>query len=225
MRNDMSRLALMVGLFVGGLALFVAALVIALGVPSVIAGPDSDPVALRPNASHSSSGAGGISVTVDPPAPTESDDIKITVAGELPTVCFHVNSSHTVSGNVVYITVEAVEVLPPGMSCLQVVIPFSITEEIGQLPAGVYVVQTTVNTPPCVDVTSFEVQEVVQPTPTLSPGVGGMVDLLVDRSQAPPSAAESGGSPPHAALAGGLAAAALALTGGLWYARRRFSRR
>jgi len=223
MRNDMSRLALMVGLFVGCLALVVAGSVIALGVPSVIAGPNPYP-------------GGGISVTVDPPAPTESDYIKITVAveGWLPTPCWDLNWSHTVSGNVVYITIEAVDMTPPGMACVQVVIPgpFNITEEIGQLPAGFYIVQTTVTTPPCYapfcdDVTSLWVQEVVQATPTPTPpaAVGGIVELAVGGSDAPASAGEGSGSgaPPYAAIAGA-AAAALALGAGAWYARRRLAR-
>jgi len=168
MRNDMSRLALMVGFLIGCLALFVAALVIALGVPSVIAGPDSDPVALQPNPGYSSSEDGCFSVTVAPPAPTESDYIKITVAGWLPNLCWDANSSHTVSGNVVYITVELVDMTPPGMACVDVVMPFSITEEIGQLPAGFYHVLTTLNSsqPPCAPMTpSFEVQPTPIPTP------------------------------------------------------------
>jgi len=56
-------------------------------------------------------------------------------------------------------------------------------------------------------------------------GVGGIVELLVDSSDAPASAAAGSGSssPPYAAIAGAAAAAALAITVGGWYARRRLS--
>jgi len=54
--------------------------------------------------------------------------------------------------------------------------------------------------------------------------VGGITELLVGASDAPASPAEASGSspPPYAAIAGSIAAAALALTAGAWYARRRW---
>lgn len=116
----------------------------------------------------------GISVKVDPPAPTERDDIEITVAGDLPNPCYEVISSHAISGNVVYITVEAI---PSDVDvCVQIVWSFSITEEIGRLPASVYRVEATVHSPdccfcnpfPCVEVTTFEVRAVA--TIDIKPG-------------------------------------------------------
>jgi len=60
-------------------------------------------------------------------------------------------------------------------------------------------------------------------TPRAGP-VGGIVELLVDSSDAPASASEGGGaSPPYAAIAGIAAACGLALAAGGWYARRRLS--
>ena len=61
-------------------------------------------------------------------------------------------------------------------------------------------------------------------SPVVQP-VGGTVELLTG-SDAPASAADSAGSsaPLYAALAGFVAAAALALAGGGWYARRRWLR-
>ncbi len=54
--------------------------------------------------------------------------------------------------------------------------------------------------------------------------VGGILELLVDGSDSPASAAEGSGSSalPYAAIAG--AAAAVALVAGTWYARRRWLR-
>ena len=56
--------------------------------------------------------------------------------------------------------------------------------------------------------------------------VGGVVELPVDSSGAPASAAEHSGSssPPYAAIAGVVAAGTPALTAGAWYARRRLLR-
>jgi len=56
--------------------------------------------------------------------------------------------------------------------------------------------------------------------------VGGIVELPVGQPNSPASAAEGSRSsaPPYTAVAGGLAAAALAVAAGAWYAKRRFSR-
>ncbi len=60
------------------------------------------------------------------------------------------------------------------------------------------------------------------PPPTPPPAVGGVTEVLIDSSGSPASAAEGPGSsaPPYAAIAGSLAAAALAVAAGAWYARR-----
>ncbi len=59
----------------------------------------------------------------------------------------------------------------------------------------------------------------------LPPDIGGILELAVDGSDAPHSAAAGSGSsaPPYAAFAGAATAAALALVTGGWYARRRLS--
>jgi len=71
---------------------------------------------------------------------------------------------------------------------------------------------------------AFEVEPGTCPLPA-PPGVGGTAELVAG-SDGPASAADSAGSsaPLYAALAGFVAAAALALTGGGWYARRRWMR-
>ena len=65
------------------------------------------------------------------------------------------------------------------------------------------------------------------PEPAVFPvySVGGITEILVDSSDSPARAAEGAGSsgPPYGAIAGGLAAAAVALAAGGWYARRRLS--
>jgi hypothetical protein len=60
---------------------------------------------------------------------------------------------------------------------------------------------------------------------TRLPPTGGIVELSVDSSDSPARVSERGGaSPPYAAIAGAAAAAALAITVGVWYARRRWLR-
>jgi hypothetical protein len=64
-------------------------------------------------------------------------------------------------------------------------------------------------------------------TASASPaGVGGMVELFVDGSGSPPSAAQGSGSsaPLYGAIAGAAAAAAVALAASGWYASRRWVR-
>jgi hypothetical protein len=74
----------------------------------------------------------------------------------------------------------------------------------------------------------FEPVAPITPTPTPTPpsAVGGIVELAVGQPDSPASPPEGSRSsaPPYAALTGGLAAAALALTAGPWYARRRWVR-
>lgn len=77
------------------------------------------------------------------------------------------------------------------------------------------------------DVTIETTAPPITPTPSPSPGVGGIVDIAVDGPASLVASAEeaSGGSsvPYSLVLAGGLMAAAVALTAGGWYARRRLS--
>ncbi|MGB6895779.1 MAG: prenyltransferase/squalene oxidase repeat-containing protein, partial [Dehalococcoidia bacterium] len=70
-------------------------------------------------------------------------------------------------------------------------------------------------------IVGLEIDAVAPPS-----AVGGIVEIPVSASDAPASAANASGSssPPYAAIAGAAATAALALTAGGWYARRRWLR-
>jgi len=64
MRSDAQRLALMVAVLVGAVALSAAGFLIVLGVRSVVAGPDAAPLAAPPNPGHSWSEIGDLPGTM-----------------------------------------------------------------------------------------------------------------------------------------------------------------
>jgi len=128
------------------------AIVLLAGLPAALASHDGQ----RAQAGDS------ISITVDPPVPTEADSVRITVAGSLPYPCFDVTSSQYRFGNTIVIDVRAT---PIGEACILVLGSFSVTEEIGKLPAGSYRVDATASIPccypcdpsPCFETATFEV--------------------------------------------------------------------
>lgn len=77
------------------------------------------------------------SIAVGPIAPTTSDQISISLIGDLSsTGAFIASVNHTVIGNTVQITVNAAD---PGGST--VLVPHTETIDIGQLPAGSYTIE------------------------------------------------------------------------------------
>ncbi|MBI3988572.1 MAG: hypothetical protein HY347_03030 [candidate division NC10 bacterium] len=86
----------------------------------------------------------GVCVTevgVDPPNPTPEDSIEVIVSGTFSDSCPEVlGSSHTLAGNVIFISI-LIELHPEAEACAAVIKPWSITEPIGQLPAGDYTVE------------------------------------------------------------------------------------
>jgi hypothetical protein len=80
------------------------------------------------------------SISVDPPAPTTSDPITITLHGDLSaTSSYIISANHTVVGNTVYITVDA------GTTGIgfPVLTPQDTTFNIGTLPAGTYTINVS----------------------------------------------------------------------------------
>lgn len=101
---------------------------------------------------------------------------------------------------------------------------FSVTEEIGPLPAGIYQVTGIVYEPipfsctlsPCSATTTFGVT---------SPPVGGIAELPeVARTSLEPGEASGPGAGVLAGIAGALAGGAVALGGAAWYVRGRLVR-
>ena len=105
---------------------------------------------------------GRASITIEPPQPTSEDYVLITVSGEFANPCFEIFSSHEISGDNITISVQ---IVPVGEVCIQVITPWGVTEEIGQLPPGDYEVTAIIdapccfpcNPPPCVEEASFRV--------------------------------------------------------------------
>ncbi len=163
------------------------------------------------------------SVTVEPAAPTRLDAISITVAGTRFTGC-PVSSAYTRVGNKISITMQQ-----KGQICSFVILPFSITEQIGTLPAGEYQVEACqiegLLIPGVSTCTSgFGASEISEASIEVSfLAVGGIAEL--PRLESEPLAADS--SNVHAGVVAGILAAAaagvLALGGAAWYARKRFT--
>ncbi|MEO8588566.1 MAG: hypothetical protein ABI432_04295 [Flavobacteriales bacterium] len=75
-------------------------------------------------------------ISVTPPAPTTSDDISITLAGNLSSSgAYIVSATHMLMGNTVHITVIAAD--PGGLAVL---VPHDETLDIGPLAAGTYTI-------------------------------------------------------------------------------------
>jgi len=163
--------------------------------------------ALLLDSGRAGAGSSIISITVEPSAPTDLDITRMTVAGELYGVC-HASSSHIRSGNAIAIFVGQ----EPGNYCAAVYIawPFSVTEEIGQLPAGDYQVVVYAGVIPEAGL-SFHVS---------GASVGGIARLPdVDGASMKPPASSRSHLSAFAWLAGGVAAGAAALASAAWYAR------
>ena len=85
-------------------------------------------------------------IIVEPAQPTTADTIQITVSGVFGNPCFEVSSSNSITGNEITVPVE---IIAANVPCLQVVAPWTVTEEIGQLPVGQYQVTATVSCSLC----------------------------------------------------------------------------
>lgn len=75
---------------------------------------------------------------IQPPQPTEADEITVIVGGEWGYSCAPRYHSHFIVGNT--IVIDAVADAPPDVYCLTVLTPWEFATNIGQLPIGSYTV-------------------------------------------------------------------------------------
>jgi hypothetical protein len=78
-------------------------------------------------------------VIVQPPQPTEADEISIIVGGMWANSCIPRYYYHSTQGNT--IVIYAVADAPPGVFCAMVITPWEFTTHIGHLTAGNYTVE------------------------------------------------------------------------------------
>ena len=92
-------------------------------------------------------------VIVQPPQPTEADEISIIVGGMWANSCIPQYYYHSIHGNT--IVIYAVADAPPGVFCAMVITSWEFTTHIGHLPAGSYTVELRIfslwgwECPPC----------------------------------------------------------------------------
>ena len=76
-------------------------------------------------------------IKVIPSKPTADDDIDIAVSWEMPQPCYDIQSSHTITDNNIRIDISQISTSD---FCIDVVTPATITEDIGNLSTGDYIV-------------------------------------------------------------------------------------
>lgn len=89
-------------------------------------------------------------ITVYPAVPSPVDPVSIVISGWWGSSCPAVTYQHLMAGyNITFsITVTEVAVTPP-VACLDVVTPWTITQELGTLVPGLYTVQANCSAGPC----------------------------------------------------------------------------
>jgi hypothetical protein len=83
----------------------------------------------------------GFQMSVAPASPTEEDIISVTSAGDWPNSCIPGYRSHQVANNVIQIDLEYDAIGP----CLDVIMPWTSTVELGPLSSGVYRIDVYLN--------------------------------------------------------------------------------
>ena len=159
-----------------------------------------------------------VTISVDPAAPTELDVVSVTVAGDMGEQFCGVSSAAFVDLEKTQIGIFVWEA---SQYCTLLLRPttFSITEEIGLLPAGEYTVWTSSGKFDAVNDAHLVNLEVIGVA-----GVGGIAELPRLERQPLDAASSSGVS--AGVVAGIVAAAAagvLALGGAAWYGRKRLT--
>ena len=159
---------------------------------------------------HAAAAGEDVTITIEPLAPTELDVVSITVAGG--SGFCTASSSHTLSDNTIVIVLQE-----EADGCVAIPLPFSVTEEIGLLPAGSYQVVAC-----CFTTGFFKVGAAFGVTAV---AVGGIAELPDVAGTAPLQAGDSStASVRLLATAGVITAGVIALGGTAWYARRRWAR-
>ena len=169
--------------------------------------PDPRPA----DAGHAST----ITIDIDPSIPTELDAVSITVAGDVGEQFCGISSQSILELDEDKIVIFLSEAAPV---CSLILRPttFSVTEEIGLLPPGVYdVAVISFNFDGLNDYATFTVAGVAE--------VGGIAELpQMDRALLEADSSDvSAGLVAGVAIA--IAAGALALGGAAWYAKRRLA--
>ena len=78
-------------------------------------------------------------VVVQPPKPTEADEVSIVVGGVWASLCIPQHHDHSIDGDT--IVIYAVADAPPGVACATVITPWEFTTQFGHLPNGNYAVE------------------------------------------------------------------------------------
>jgi hypothetical protein len=125
--------------------------------------------------SGTSARAQGISVSVSPASPTVRDNVVVTVSGQLGCGNDTLTSAHTISGDEIAVTVT--HTAYTGL-CPAVVVPFSVSEDLGMLALGQYHLTVTMGghcCSPCNDVCIETADFTVGNGPSRLPSTGGPI--------------------------------------------------
>jgi len=104
--------------------------------------------------------ATGDYITIEPPNPTNNDEVLITTFGEWRDSCVPEYVSHSIFRNV--ITIDAIAGAPPGWACMPVISFWDFTVSLGKLSPGthtikIYICDQDLNTSMFYDTTTFDV--------------------------------------------------------------------
>lgn len=78
-------------------------------------------------------------MSIQPPQPTEADEVSIIVGGVWADSCIPQYDYHSIYGNT--IVISAVADAPPGVACATVITLWEFTTHIGHLPVGSYTME------------------------------------------------------------------------------------
>src|SRR5574341_595776 len=98
-------------------------------------------------------------IVVSPPSPYTTDFVRIYTFLDLPTPCYAMSTSHSVSGFTINISGSVFQWASPMIACIDVITPASDREDIGYLSPGTYTVNVTIwgGLCPCSGSVSFTV--------------------------------------------------------------------
>jgi hypothetical protein len=89
-------------------------------------------------------------VAAHPPNPSTADPVSIIVSGWWGSSCPAVTYEHSMVGHSITLSMTVTDLVSvPPVGCLDVVTPWTITQEMGILPPGDYTVQAECSAGPC----------------------------------------------------------------------------